>query len=176
MEKISALMDGELDAREAAQLVPQLRQAGPRGEWNTYHVIRDSLRGEPLLSAGFDARFAARLDSEPTVLAPRRGPVTRPAMIALSAAASLSAVAVVAWMALSANPQLGAHRELAKAPEAVVPAAAVLAPAPALAVAAHDGAMSEYLLAHQGVSPSTALQGVAPYVRSVSAHSAPRPR
>lgn len=174
MEKISALMDGELDAREAAQLVPQLRQAGPRGEWDTYHVIRDSLRGEPLLSAGFDARFAARLDGEPTVLAPRRNPVTRPAMVALSAAASLSAVAVVAWMALSANPQLGVPRELAKAPEAVVPA--VPAPAPALAAVAHDGAMSEYLLAHQGVSPSTALQGVAPYVRSVSAHSVPRPR
>jgi hypothetical protein len=31
------------------------------------------------------------------------------------------------------------------------------------AARAHD-----YLLAHQGVSPSTALQGVAPYVRTVT--------
>ena len=28
--------------------------------------------------------------------------------------------------------------------------------------------MNEYLMAHQEFSPSTALQGVAPYIRSVS--------
>ena len=35
--------------------------------------------------------------------------------------------------------------------------------------ASNDGSMNEYLLAHQGFSPSTALQGVTPYIRSVSA-------
>jgi hypothetical protein len=28
--------------------------------------------------------------------------------------------------------------------------------------------MNEYLLAHQGFSPSTAIQGLAPYIRSVA--------
>jgi hypothetical protein len=28
--------------------------------------------------------------------------------------------------------------------------------------------MNDYLLAHQGFSPSTAIQGLAPYIRSVS--------
>jgi hypothetical protein len=28
--------------------------------------------------------------------------------------------------------------------------------------------MNEYLLAHQGVSPSSGLQGVAPYIRTIS--------
>jgi len=29
--------------------------------------------------------------------------------------------------------------------------------------------MNEYLMAHQGFSPSTAIQGLAPYIRTVSA-------
>jgi hypothetical protein len=29
--------------------------------------------------------------------------------------------------------------------------------------------MNEYFLAHQGFSPSTAIQGLAPYIRTVSA-------
>ena len=39
----------------------------------------------------------------------------------------------------------------------------------ALASVPSEGKMNEYLMAHQGFSPSTAIQGLAPYIRSVSA-------
>jgi len=47
-------------------------------------------------------------------------------------------------------------------------APAVVQPEPALVSAPSDGQMNEYLLAHQGVSPSTSLHGVAPYIRTIS--------
>jgi hypothetical protein len=40
---------------------------------------------------------------------------------------------------------------------------------PPMTSVSSNGSMNEYLLAHQGFSPSTALQGLAPYIRSVSA-------
>ena len=52
-------------------------------------------------------------------------------------------------------------------------AAQALAP---VASVSSDGHMNEYLLAHQGFSPSTAIQGLAPYIRSVSASRAPEGR
>lgn len=168
MDKISTLMDGELDADDAAAQVARLRGEELRRGWDTYHVIRDTLRGEPVLSAGFNDRLAARLASEPTVLAPRRF-APRPVMrYVLSAAASVSAVAVVAWMALSAGQMGDGPVQVAKVAQPVAPAHVVEMP--------NDGRMSDYLLAHQGVSPSTAIQGVAQYVRTVSVNSAPRPR
>jgi hypothetical protein len=52
----------------------------------------------------------------------------------------------------------------------VVLPAAIPAPAavPQVASVPDDGRTSEYLLAHQAFSPSTAIQGVVPYIRSVS--------
>jgi sigma-E factor negative regulatory protein RseA len=81
----------------------------------------------------------------------------------MSAAASLGAVALVAWVALQPpTPTL----------VATTPAPASIpiksAETPALASVSSDGRMNEYLLAHQGFSPSTAIQGLAPYIRSVS--------
>jgi hypothetical protein len=40
--------------------------------------------------------------------------------------------------------------------------------APSIANVSSEGRMNEYLLAHQGFSPSTAIQGLVPYIRSVS--------
>ena len=77
-EQISRLMDGELEGAEADAAFRELK--GPDGvaSWVCYHVIGDTLRrcGEP--TPGFSARFAARLEAEPTVLAPRpkRAPTT----------------------------------------------------------------------------------------------------
>ena len=62
----------------------------------------------------------------------------------------------VGWMALSGVPQ--------DSPQiAAIPAAAVKQ----VAIPAGEGAR-DYLLAHQRYSPSSAMQGVAPYVRTVA--------
>jgi sigma-E factor negative regulatory protein RseA len=166
MEQISALMDGELDEREAEREVARLKAEDARERWDEFHLISDALRGEPLLSPRFNESLSRRLAEEPTVLAPqRRTPrARRMTTYAMSAAASVSAAALVAWVALGPAP---VSDQLAKAPAAKGEDAS--AASPQLANVPSDGRMNEYLLAHEGFSPSTALQGVAPYIRTVSA-------
>jgi sigma-E factor negative regulatory protein RseA len=155
-ETLSAWMDSELSGQQTGPLLPQLkRDTELRRNWDCYHLIGDALRGVegPDLCAG----IRARLDAEPTVLAPRRS--TYPEKLrwaALSVAASAAAVAFVGWMALT-----GPQRDS-------VQMAAVSAPKiQQVAVPAGEGAKN-YLLAHQRYSPSSAMQGVAPYVRTVA--------
>ena len=172
MDTISALMDGELDAHQADQALARLKQSRElRQTWGTFHLIGDALRGERLLHTEVAGPLSERLAAEPTVLAPQRGAPRKIATYALSAAASLAAVGLVGWMALSAQPgSPPAVEEFASAPKPVVVSAPAVAPVPAASVASlpDEGRRNEYLLAHQGFSPSTAIQGVAPYIRSVS--------
>ena len=171
MDGISALMDGELDERDASRELGKLKdEAELRERWDTFHMVGDALRGERLISSTFNEKFARRLADEPTVLAPRRSTrqTKRVATYALSAAASVSAAALVAWVAVAPTGpgglQAGAKPKLELATALVAPSS----PSP-LANASSEGSMNEYLLAHQGFSPSTELQGLAPYIRSVSA-------
>lgn len=157
-ETFSAWIDGELSGPQADALPVQLKgDAQLRKNWDCYHLIGDALRGVqgPDLSPG----IRARLDAEPTVLAPRRR--RNPEKLrwaALSMAASVAAVAFVGWMALPGLQQ-------DSSPVAAVPARDIrLVAAPA------GGGAKDYLLAHQRYSPSSAMQGVAPYVRTVAEH------
>lgn len=170
MEKISALMDGELDGQQAQQQIQRLKEDPELARcWDAFHLIGDAMRDERPLSLRFNHRVSARISAEPTMLAPRRSTSPRRvATYALSAAASLSAAAVVGWVALSVIPSTP-QPEIAKAPPSAIPASATSSPAaPIVANVPSDGTMNEYLMAHQEFSPSTALQGVAPYIRSVS--------
>jgi len=167
MEKISALIDGELEGREAQQQFARLKQHHELAHcWATFHLIGDAMRGELSLSQGFGERLTLRLAGEPTVLAPRTVASRRFVAYALSAAASLSAVALVGWMALFNNP-LAPQPDLAQAPNTTSPAATPT-PSAQLASVPSEGRMNEYLIAHQEFSPSTEIQGLAPYIRGVS--------
>ena len=161
-DRISQLMDGELEGRAAETAIEALRRDGEAWDaWRTYHAISDAMRDTPLLSEGFTARVAARLAAEPTVLAPRRAaPGPR---FALAAAASVAAVALVGWLAFAPQPQAPA----APAPVAVAAPAAPTAPLVTVTTILPKTA-NDYLLAHQGFSPRVYLQGMAPYVRTVS--------
>jgi sigma-E factor negative regulatory protein RseA len=197
-DQISALLDGELDEVEARRLIERLKvQPELRRTWDDYHLIGDALRGH--LGRDVSAAVTARLAAEAVVLAPRPKTATaqRVARWSLSVAAGLAAVALVAWMALPvygpssqlatvtppqgvpsarqgpAAEQAGAFPQVALAPR---PATAPLsardkaeADARAQAEALSALGVGNYLLAHQRFSPSSAMQGVAPYVRSVSA-------
>ena len=168
-EKISALMDGELERHESGGTLDALRAGAEAGAaWRSYHLIGDVMRAAGPLSAGFAARVTARLANEPTVLAPRR---TQPRFgwarwYALPAAASLAAVALVGWLAFAPQPGSGPAPTIAQQPHPSAPsmeAAQVLPP----------DAANDYLLAHQGYSPRNSLQGMAPYVRMVSGEASP---
>lgn len=123
-------------------------------------MIGDALRGEYLLSRDFSLRLA----QEPTVLAPRRSAGKRLTAYALSVAASLPAIALLGWVAFFNNP-LTPQPEVAKAPNTPLLTAA---PSSQLASVPSDRRMNEYLIAHQEFSPSTAILGLAPHIRSVS--------
>jgi sigma-E factor negative regulatory protein RseA len=169
-QKISEWMDGELAGPDAERMLSALREEGEtRRAWRTYHLIGDALRDTQLLSPRFGERMAASLAQEPTVLAPSATPDLRSwrryVMPAVTAAAAAGFVGAVAFMMPLQEP--GVAPQLAQtAPPRPTPAAVVTEPAVApvpLPVATDD-----YLLAHQGYSPRNRLQGVAPYVRTVS--------
>jgi sigma-E factor negative regulatory protein RseA len=142
-EQISALMDGELDDRAAGAALDAL--AGDReaqSAWRTYHLIGDAMR---------ESRRPA---AAPVVALKSRRPQRQGGALAL--AASLAAVALVGWLAFAPQPQ-APQPALVQAPKA--PATVPL-----------PTAANDYLLAHQGFSPRVSLQGMAPYVRTVSEH------
>jgi sigma-E factor negative regulatory protein RseA len=165
-EKISVWMDGELDDKAAAQLMDTLaRDREALDTWRTYHLISDALRESSVLSEGFTARVAAQLAKEPPLLAPNRLLVpkrlkTEQPRRWVAMAASVAAVALVGWLGFA--PQQTAVVPVAQAPR-VMPD---LESKPAL-VPPPSGA-NDYLLAHQGFSPRVSLQGMAPYVRTMS--------
>jgi len=164
-ERISALMDGEVDESELTRDLNGLRSdGGLRRTWDIYHLIGDSLRGHA--APAFVARVSQRLAAEPTVLAPqRRAPRGKFAQLAFSAAAGAAGVALVVWLALpglNSEPQQVA----ASAPPGAPPGAPTAASVPAVTPVAVG--VENYLLAHQSFSPAGAMQGVAPYVRTVA--------
>ena len=162
-DRISALMDGELDDRSAAELIDALgRDREALLAWRSYHVISDAMREGRLLSEGFAARLSERLAAEPTVLAPRALQSESRRWYALSAAASLAAVTLVGWMAFAPQPQVvpGPVPVAQVQPAQVPDVKPNIVPLPT--------ATNDYLLAHQGFSPRVSLQGMAPYVRTVS--------
>ena len=169
--KISMLMDGELEESELREALAALSAPGEaRTAWCTYHLIRDALRGDGALTADIAGRLCARLALEPTVLAPQR-PTRSPARsrwFALSAAASVAAVALVGWLAFTPRPGGGgvsADVPVAQAPQKPV---AVVAKTKELRRVPLPSSADDYLLAHQAYSPRLTLQGVAPYIRTVS--------
>ncbi|HMK13614.1 MAG TPA: sigma-E factor negative regulatory protein [Burkholderiales bacterium] len=160
---ISALMDGELDRDAAKAVIAMLgRHKELRETWFHYHLIGDVMRQTGSVSYDFGERFKEKLAVEPVILAPRRTPLIKTKITALSIAASLAAAAMVAWVVLQNNTDKAKENIAAnQQPNAAV----MLANLPRYPF---NSNVNEYLLAHQEFSPSTMIQGVAPYVRTVS--------
>lgn len=168
MNKISAFMDGETSWNEAEQTLLRLRRDEEyRDTWSTFHLIGDAMRGETKSHDDFITRFHLRMEQEPTLLAPRQM-WRKSANLGLSIAASLAAVAVVGMLAITENP-LNPQAQFAVGPKLDATQISQFDVKPRPTPAANQGKINEYLMAHQEFSPSTALQGVAPYVRTVSA-------
>jgi sigma-E factor negative regulatory protein RseA len=188
-EQISALMDGELDGAQTQALCAQLKSEESCECWAAYHLIGDALRNECLAQQGFAQRFAERLAAEPTVLAPgyqhlaegrsgfgwQAAVRARPWYYGMAAAASVAAVSLVGWFGMqefNVGPGLS---ELAKARPATT-ALATAADTKSIAQVnrkAQSLGISSYLLVHQEYSPTTAMQGVRPYVRTIADMAAP---
>ena len=186
MERISALMDGELDRDEAIKFIPGVRDRDElREAWNTYHLIGDALRGQPQPTYNVAETVAAELKLEPTVLAPRRTPAESIRRFFLPSLAAAAAVATVTWMSIETQQAPVGTVVAVPVGHLVVPSVIMHQPSvlPDFAQAAFPSApapaatpiqlpvrqIDAYLLAHQEFSPSTTMQGLATYVRTVSA-------
>jgi len=156
-DQVSALVDGELNGTTAGFCVDRVsKDRDLRTEWALFHLIGDHLRGEAaVMSIGFSQRLSERLAAEPVRLLPR----AVSAWLPLSIAASLIGVGVVAWVVLSVDPQQAS--ELAVAPN-------FMSADVQLARQSMPEGTRDYLIAHQGVSPSGALPGLGAYVRTIS--------
>lgn len=158
-EKLSAIVDGEFEGDINTHL--NLLRSDPelRAAWDTYHLIGDSLRGHACPEIA--PRVISRLREEPTVLAPprTRSTVKHFGRYSMYAAASAAAVAIVAWTAFPGwhEPQFAGGS-----------VASTEVPSENLVVSSPSPEVENYLLAHQPYSHVSAMQGVAPYVRSVA--------
>jgi sigma-E factor negative regulatory protein RseA len=177
--RISAMMDGELEAHELGEPLSAIesdREA--RESWRTYHLISDALRGDAILSADCALRVSQRLAQEPALIGPLPGAVREPErprwFVPSALAASVAAVAFVGWVALApqrATSPAGAPAQIATAPQPQQ--AQRVAEPPKVPV---TSATQDYLLAHQVFSPRNSLQGMAPYVRTVADQSVQKKR
>lgn len=73
-ERISAFADAECNDSQVDLVLATLRHPEGKAAWDIYHQIGDVLRSDDMavsLSPGFAARMAARLDAEPTIIAPK---------------------------------------------------------------------------------------------------------
>jgi sigma-E factor negative regulatory protein RseA len=161
-EKLSAIIDGELGEEIHIHITRLRSDPELRAAWDTYHLIGDALRGH--MCPEIAPRVTSRLRDEPTVLAPRPRTGTTAKRIGwygMYVAASAAAVAVVAWTAFP-----GWHAEPHLAGNSVATTADI--PDENVAITLPASEVENYLLAHQPYSHVSAVQGVAPYVRSVS--------
>lgn len=110
-EKISALLDGEIEPSELDALLGELRQQPDlRKQWGRYARIQSSLHNED----GPDVadRIWAALQDEPAILAPRKSglashPLVRRYVAGLAVAATVAAAAIgsLNWYAPTFAPQ-----------------------------------------------------------------------
>ena len=165
-DRISQLMDGELDDRDAARLIGTLGAEGEaRDAWRMYHLIGDAMRDTRVLSAGFAARVTGKIALEATVLAPKALRPERPRnwfAVPAALAAGVAGISVVGWLALA---------PVAQAPQAPVAQLRPPVQAQQPQTIPLPSATEDYLLAHQGFSPRASLQGMSAYARTVSAEA-----
>lgn len=168
-EKISSLIDGELDAQAVEALINVLQQeANLRESCELYWLVGDALRGSDFVSMDLSSRVMRSLEYAPVVLAPR--PMQAPPKIDVAdsgrwmpLAAAVAGVGVAVWMGLSlmeggTTPQF--LPALAQQNEA--------AQVGSVGQATNDVLDDQsYLMAHQASAMGSPMPGVAQYVRTV---------
>lgn len=145
-EKLSAMMDGEWDEREFADLIAAMDEDDEcAGNWHSFHLISDVMKQQQPMSGDFMSRFSERFEAEAVVLAPnalrRRNGRVSPRWVALSMAASVALVSATAFYA-----NRGAQGDAAPAIVAVAANQPQAQP-----VQNVDLEANPYLLAHQAM-------------------------
>jgi sigma-E factor negative regulatory protein RseA len=188
-ERLSAFVDGELFGEEHLNLNAFLSglNSEDRTAWSSYHLIGDALRSDdlavsPAASSAFLSGFAARLDSEPHVLAPAAMPVARrllalrrrvvPAFAVAAAAATLTWIVVPQLQGVPGGSgaaqfaSVQSHGDsLQRVAMASVPSATVQ-PVAQDANIIRDASLDQYLEAHQQFAQQPVMPGSMPLIRT----------
>ncbi len=167
-QRVSALADGELERAAADQTIDRLLvDEDLRAIWRDLHRVADSLRSEELITAQdvepaatrMENRFAALLDAEPTILAPRRR--EKRLIWARHLVPGVGVSAGVGLIALAVALQFG-YLSLGTPLDSGQQFAAARAPARVnVSMVSADGKpvdrekLSEYLSAHQKYTPAS---------------------
>ncbi len=171
VERISVLLDGEMDRAEAAAAIAALcADPALRRHWHELHRANDALRSDEVAAwdaAGFCARVTAAIGAEPTVLAPRTPQASsglrRYWMPGVAVAASAAAVAFIAVPLMRAPETVSVAKN---SPPAVVEVAAQKA-LPTIANARGlSPSFNPYLAAHRELIGSSVVPRATVYLRS----------
>ncbi|MGB0128234.1 MAG: RseA family anti-sigma factor [Rhodocyclaceae bacterium] len=175
--EVSALMDDALESATGERLCDRLgRDPELRRAWSQYHLVGDVLRGTPDCAFDVTAQVLSRLADEPTALSQfrkmRGREPSRWSRYVMPLAASVMGIGAVGWVAQTLNAPSEVSLAVSGAPAVVVPRAndsfAVSTAPPDIIEPAKVSQVRQYLFVHQGYSLESSIQGVAPYVRTVS--------
>lgn len=174
MERISVLLDGELDRTEAAAAIAALcADPALRRHWHELHRAGDALRSQEVAASdaeGFCRRVAAAIGAEPTVLAPR-APKAAPGlrrywMPGLAVAASAAAVAFIAVPLMPARDTASVAKNSIPSQVATVDVAAQK-PLPTITAARGlSPSFNPYLAAHRELIGNSVVPRATVYLRS----------
>jgi sigma-E factor negative regulatory protein RseA len=175
--RVSALMDGELDKQEAEEIIAILKKEDYlKKDWEAYHLIGDTLRQSTKLSTNISHHVNKQLISEPTILAPTISTPKYPKnkVFAYSVAASVVAM-VTAWFGLQnvyvPQQTLVADQsniESNMSTPAIMVSAPPVSTLPSNLIYQHPPAeINDYLFVHREFSPGTITRGQTTYVHPV---------
>nr|AMK59331.1 anti-sigma factor MucA [uncultured bacterium UPO53] len=162
-ERVSALMDGELEGAEQDRAIDSLRDPALADAWRRWQFVRATLRHEASDATDLSARIAARIAAEPAVLAPAALARPRPAQRRVAVAAALAAcltlgVGIWLWNAGGEAPADARFQALyATAPQVTVASDSAGPATPAASTLSDNERENAYIVehaeyAHRGLS------------------------
>lgn len=181
-ERLSAFVDGELEQAEAEGLISEmLSNEELRSRWLRYQHAGSALRHEPIAARGTNllAGIHARLQDEPTILAPRQ---TKPMSATFKQVAGMAVAATVAAVSVLMIQPAEKTFNPANNQVAAITAAPVATGQQWLRVnnanwsddrPAVVSKLNSYLVNHNGYS--TSIRGTLPYAPIVTAGNGARP-
>lgn len=183
-ERLSAFVDGELEQADAERLISEmLSNEELRLRWLRYQHAGSVLRHEPIANVATNllAGIHARLDDEPTILAPRQ--TKQPVSATFKQVAGMAIAATVAAVSVLMIQPSGKIFSPANNQVAAISAAPVATEQQWVRVnnanwsddrPAVVSKLNSYLVNHNGYS--TSIRGTLPYAPIVTAANGARPK
>ncbi|WP_293006919.1 sigma-E factor negative regulatory protein [Nitrosomonas sp.] len=177
--KVSALMDGELDQQDVANIIEAIRKNDDlHEEWKTYHLIGDTLRKSSQLSINISSSVSQKLISEPTVLSPNVISVTsaikKQKHKVFSFAVAASVVAMISAGLIMNNlykPQQITIAEQSNQENNLKIAPVMVSSPPLIHNYSHPPVeINDYLFVHREFSPGITMSGQAGNIHNVEYH------